>query len=149
MTLGIGHKAEPGLVDATAFANAGKHVHQGFAVRHMHPHVVGGNQRDVHLNRKLGEGPEPRSIVTMIAAAGGEPDFTPQNLPEAVQMGRIGSVGLLFQFRGRQGDKKLAARMGEHVFEVNFAIALCRTAAAQGDQFRQSAIGRPVGRETQ
>jgi hypothetical protein len=149
MALCIGHEAEPGLIDAAVFSDAGKHVHQGLAVRHMHPDVVGGNQRDVYLDRKLGEGPEPCGVVAMIAAAGGDPDIAAQDFSQAVQMGDIGGVGFPFHFPGRQGNKKLVARMGKHVFEVYFAIALGRAAAPQGDQLGQPPIGRPVGRETE
>ena len=77
MALGVGREAESGLIDAAVLADACQHVHQSFAVGDMHSHVVGGDQRDVCLDRKLGKRPEAGCIVAVIATAGSDPDIAP------------------------------------------------------------------------
>ena len=149
MTLGIGRQAEPCLVDGAVFADAGQDIHKWLAFRHMHPHVVGGNHRDVHIDREPGEGPQPGAIVAVIAAPCGQPDIASQYFPQTAQMRRIGGIRFRSHAGWRQRDENLAARMGEDVFQPDFAFALCGAAAAERDQRRQPSIGGAVRREAQ
>ena len=92
MTFGIGRQTESGLVDGAVFADAGQDIHQRLAVRYMHPHIVGRDQRDVHVDGKLGERPEPGAVIAVIAAACGEPDIPSEHFPQTVQVRRIGGI---------------------------------------------------------
>ena len=142
MALGIGFEAEAGFGDSAAFADTGHHILQRAALGRVIEHVVG---RDQLHGRRIGELPQPRDALAIVAAikmAGGESDRAGETALHFPKLRRESFVGRV----GRDGDEALAFAIREQLGEAQVTFAFLCAPLAVGQKLRQPAIGGAVGR---
>jgi len=146
MPLRIGEQAITGLVKGAVLADAGEDVLQRPALRHVHVHVVGGDERRAAAPGEVRESGQPADVVAAIEAMAGEIGPTGKRVRQTAQRRREAFALRLPESPRRQRDDDLPLAMVEQVVQAQMALPLGRAALAEREQPRQPAIGRPVGR---
>jgi hypothetical protein len=143
VALGIGLQGNARLVDAAAKTNAGHHILQWASIWQVVEDIVGGH----HRQWQLGQRAQSASIVTTIAAVGGEiraaAEISPQALDICAEIGiqpvrRDDEQDLPFAVFHQIGVVQKAAVGGLRCIA---AVAMRHASLADGEQTRQSSPG--------
>ncbi len=137
--LGIGEEPEAGFVERAMFADAGQHVVQAPARRHVIMHIVGGDERRAVFGRERRQAGEPRRIVAAIKMLGGEKGFGAVDRLDRGEKAAALAAAIL-----RQHDGDLAFGKGGEIGKADIAFALGRAPAAEAEQGRKPAVSGAI-----
>ena len=135
MAIGRALAAEAGIVDGAALADAGQHILQNAALRHVIQHVAGDDGRDARLACEIGDLLQADCVVGTALESKGNVSTVGEDLFEVLEFFWCG-------WGAEDGEEATCVR--GQVVPVELAGALAGAALADGEQAAEARISRTV-----